>query len=133
MLHYSRTKTLVTLLMVGLGLLLVVPNLISPETRANLPNWAQRTIVLGLDLQGGSHILLEVDANALRAERQESLRDQVRTMLREERIGYSGLGNAGNGVQVRLREAADRDRATTKLRELAQPVSTSVFGGATAT
>jgi protein-export membrane protein SecD len=132
MLHYSRTKTLLTLLIVGLGLLLVVPNLIPPETRAKLPNWAQRTIVLGLDLQGGSHILLEVDANALRAEKLEALRDQVRTLLREERIGYSGLGNAGNGVQVRLREAADLDRATAKLRELAQPVSTSMFGGGTA-
>src|SRR5262245_9789868 len=127
MLHYSKTKTLLTLLIVGLGLLLVVPNLISPEARAKLPGWAQRTIVLGLDLQGGSHILLEVDANALRAERLESLRDQVRTLLREERIGYSGLGNAGNGVQVRLRDAADLDRATTKLRELAQPISNSLF------
>ena len=132
MLHYSRTETLITLLIVGLGLLLVVPDLVSPETRAKLPGWAQRTIVLGLDLQGGSHILLEVDANALRAERQESLRDQVRTLLREERVGYSGLGNAGNGVQVRLREAGDVDRATTKLRELAQPVTTSLFGGASA-
>jgi protein-export membrane protein SecD len=132
MLHYSRAKTLITLLFVGLGLLLVVPNLLSPETRAKLPHWAQRTIVLGLDLQGGSHILLEVDANALRAERQESLRDQVRTLLREERIGYSGLANAGNGVQVRLRDAADIDHATTKLRELAQPVSTSMFGGGSA-
>lgn len=133
MLHYTRTKTLLTLLMVGLGLLLVVPNLIPAATRAKLPGWAQQTIVLGLDLQGGSHILLEVDANALRAEKLESLRDQVRTLLREERIGYSGLGNAGNGVQVRLREAGDVDRATTKLRTLAQPVSTSLFGGGAAT
>jgi protein-export membrane protein SecD len=132
MLHYSRTKTILTLLFIGLGLLLVVPNLLSPEMRASLPGWAQRTIVLGLDLQGGSHILLEVDANALRAERLEQLRDQVRSALREERIGYSGLGNAGNGVQVRLRDAADLDRAMTRLRELAQPVSTSMFGGATA-
>ncbi|BCJ91066.1 hypothetical protein IZ6_18010 [Terrihabitans soli] len=128
MLHYSRTKTLLTLLIVGLGLLLVVPNLVSPEVRAKLPSWAQRTIVLGLDLQGGSHILLEVDGNALRAERLESLRDQVRTLLRDERIGYSGLGNAGNGVQVRLREATDLDRALPKLRELAQPISNSLFG-----
>ena len=132
MLHYSRTKTILTLLCVGLGLLLVVPNLLPADARAKLPAWAQRTIVLGLDLQGGSHILLEVDGNALRAERLESLRDQVRTTLREERVGYSGLGNAGNGVQVRLRNSGDLDRALPKLRELAQPVSTSMFGGATA-
>jgi protein-export membrane protein SecD len=132
MLHYSRTKTILTLLFVGLGLLLVVPNLLPAHVRASLPSWAQRTIVLGLDLQGGSHILLEVDANALRTEKLESLRDQVRTALREERIGYTGLGNAGGGVQVRLREPADTDKAMTRLRQLAQPVSTSLFGGGTA-
>ncbi len=132
MLHYSRTKTIVTLLAVAFGLLLVVPNLLSPETRAKLPSWAQHSIVLGLDLQGGSQLLLEVDGNALRAERLESLRDQVRSSLRDARIGYTGLGNAGGGVQVRLRDAGDLQNALTRLRELAQPVSTSVFGGATA-
>ncbi len=129
MLHYSRTKTILTLLFVGLGLLLVVPNLLPPETRASLPHWAQRTIVLGLDLQGGSHILLEVDANALREERQEGLRDEVRNALRDERVGYSGLGNSGAGVQVRLRDPADLDKAMTRLRQLAQPISNSLIGG----
>lgn len=132
MLHYSRTKTILTLLLIGLGLLLVVPNLLSPETRERLPEWAQRTIVLGLDLQGGSHILLEVDRNALREERLEQLRDEVRTALREERIGYSGLGQAGGSVQVRLRDAADLERARTRLNQIAAPVTTSILGAGSA-
>ena len=51
------------------------------------PNWAQRHIVLGLDLQGGSHILLEVDSDAVRKEKVEPLRDDVRRVLRESRVG----------------------------------------------
>ncbi len=127
MLHYSPGKTIATLLFIALGLLLVVPNLLSPETRAQLPHWAQRTIVLGLDLQGGSHILLEVDAPALNRERLEQLRDEIRGVLREERIGYSGLGIGDGAVQVRLRDAADLSRAAARLSELATPVTTSVF------
>ncbi|MFC5068976.1 protein translocase subunit SecD [Flaviflagellibacter deserti] len=128
MLHYSRTKTILTLLVVALGLLFVVPNLLSPQARARLPSFLQNTIVLGLDLQGGSHILLEVDAQALRNEKLEALRDQVRTALRDARIGYTGLGNAGQGVQVRLRDVADLQAATTKLRELRNPISSSLLG-----
>jgi protein-export membrane protein SecD len=131
MLHYSRTKTILTLLMVGLGLLLVAPNLVSPDVRAKLPGWAQRTIVLGLDLQGGSQVLFELDVQQLRSERLDSLRDQIRTTLRDERIGYTGLGNAnaGSAVQVRLRDANDLTRAVPKLRALSNPVSSSLFGG----
>ncbi|MGQ4272831.1 protein translocase subunit SecD [Terrihabitans sp. B22-R8] len=129
MLHYSRTKTILTLLLVGIGLLLVVPNLLPQDMRSRIPSWLpSRTIVLGLDLQGGSHLLLEVDANALRAARLESLRDQTRAALRDERIGYTGLNITGNSVQVRLREAGDTQKVVTRLRQLANPVSSAMFG-----
>ena len=57
----------------------------------SLPKWAQRHLVLGLDLQGGSHILLEVDTAAVRKEKLETLRDDVRRVLRDAKIGYTGL------------------------------------------
>ena len=87
------------------------------------PNWAQRHIVLGLDLQGGSHILLEVDANDVRKEKAEALRDDVRRVLRDARVGYTGLAIRGNTVEVRIREDSDfADARSTKLRELSQPL-----------
>ena len=70
------------------------------------PKWAQRHVVLGLDLQGGSHILLEVDTKAVRKEMLETLRDDVRRVLREARIGYTGLVVRGNSVEVRIREGS---------------------------
>ncbi len=71
---------------------------------ASWPKWAQRHVVLGLDLQGGSHILLEVDTKAVRKEMLETVRDDVRRVLRDARIGYTGLVVRGNSVEVRIRE-----------------------------
>src|ERR1035438_8019967 len=76
---------------------------------ASWPKWAQRHVVLGLDLQGGSHILLEVDTKAVRKEMQETLRDDMRRVLREARIGYTGLVVRGSSAEVRIREGVRLD------------------------
>ncbi len=70
--------------------------------------------MLGLDLQGGSHILLEVDSKAVRKEMLENLRDDVRRVLREARIGYTGLIVRGNTVEVRIREGANSRQALSQ-------------------
>ena len=72
MLYFSRWKALATLLTALVVCLFAVPNFFSDATIKSLPTWAQRHVVLGLDLQGGSHILLEVDANSVRKERPSS-------------------------------------------------------------
>src|SRR5690606_42006419 len=73
-----------------------------------LPSWApSRPMTLGLDLQGGSHILLQVERNSLVSERLASVRDDVRSVLREKRIGYTGLSTAGQSVQVRIRRSEE--------------------------
>src|SRR5215813_6221425 len=94
------------------------------------PKCAQRHVVLGLDLQGGSHILLEVDSNAVRKEKLESLRDDVRRVLRDARVGYTGLVVRGNSVEVRIREGSNFDQALDKLRELSQPLG-GILGSTT--
>ena len=67
-----------------------MPNFFPESTVQRWPEWAQRHIVLGLDLQGGSHILLEVDANDVRRQKLEALRDDVRKVLREARVRLTG-------------------------------------------
>jgi preprotein translocase subunit SecD len=62
MLYISKWKATAILLTALICCLLAVPNFFSESTVKRWPAWAQRHIVLGLDLQGGSHILLEVDA-----------------------------------------------------------------------
>ena len=83
MLYISRWKALAILLTTLVVCLFAIPNLFADETVQSWPKWAQRHVVLGLDLQGGSHILLEVDTAAVRKEKVEQLRDDVRRVLRE--------------------------------------------------
>ena len=123
MLHFTRFKAAATLLTALIICLFAVPNFFSEETVNSWPKWAQRQLVLGLDLQGGSHILLEVDSAAVRKEQSQALLDDVRRVLRDARIGYTGLALRGNSVEVRLRQASDVAQARTKLSELSRPLS----------
>jgi preprotein translocase subunit SecD len=122
MLYFTRWKAAAILLTAFVVCLCAVPNFVPEKTVQSWPKWAQRHVVLGLDLQGGSHILLEVDSNAVRKEKLEALRDDVRRVLRDARVGYTGLVVRGNGVEVRIRENANFDQAVVKLRELSQPL-----------
>ena len=120
MLHFSPMKTAAVLLTALIVCLCAVPNFFSERTFQALPKWAQRQIVLGLDLQGGSHILLEVDSAAVRREKLQTLLDDVRRTLREARIPYTGLAIRGDAVEVR--PTSNQQQAMAKLRELSQPL-----------
>jgi preprotein translocase subunit SecD len=128
MLHFTRWKALAIVLASVVICLMTVPSLLSPATFQSLPSYLQRRLVLGLDLQGGSHILLEVDSNAVRKERTETLRDDVRRVLRDARVGYSNLAIQNLTVQVRIREQADVPEALRRLRELSAPLGGFLSG-----
>jgi SecD/SecF fusion protein len=89
-----------------------------------------RPMTLGLDLQGGSHILMQVDREALRAEKLTALEDDIRASLREDRIGYRFSRPGENAILVTLRDAAEVEAAREKLQPLTRPVTTGLFGGA---
>jgi preprotein translocase subunit SecD len=129
MLFFTRWKAISVLLTAVVVCLFAVPNFFPERVVQRWPAWAQRHIVLGLDLQGGSHLLLEVDSNAVRKEKVQALLDDVRRVLREARIGYTGLVARGDSVEVRIREGADPQLALSKLRELSQPIGGVLGGG----
>src|ERR1700709_2106096 len=122
MLYFTRWKALAIILTALVVCLCAVPNFFPEATVATWPKWAQRHLVLGLDLQGGSHILLEVDTNAVRKDYLTNTLDDVRRVLREVRVGYTGLAVRGNSVEVRLRDDAGNATALPKLRELSAPL-----------
>jgi preprotein translocase subunit SecD len=122
MLYISKWKATAILLTALICCLCAVPNFFPEKTVQRWPAWAQRHIVLGLDLQGGSHILLQVDANDVRRQKLQALQDDVRKLLREARIGLTRAPVIrGNAVEVIVREN-DVQQALTKLRELSQPL-----------
>ncbi|WP_298697533.1 protein translocase subunit SecD [uncultured Brevundimonas sp.] len=120
MIQLSRWKVVLVGLSLVLGLLLAYPNVLSPEQRASLPGWLPKNALnLGLDLQGGSHLLLEVDVPAMREKRITNMAEDVRVTLREERININGIQREGGGVVVSIANPAQFDLAMTAIRNLA--------------
>ncbi|WP_322517117.1 protein translocase subunit SecD [Rhodopseudomonas palustris] len=122
MLYFTRWKALAVIVTALAVCLCAVPNFFPDHTVKTWPKWAQRHLVLGLDLQGGSHILLEVDANSVKKDKLDSVRDDARRVLREARIAYTGLATKGDQVEVRISKENEVPTALTKLRELSQPL-----------
>ena len=100
MLFFSRWKAAAILLTALAVCLFAVPNFFSEKVVARWPDWAQRHIVLGLDLQGGSSLLLQVDSKAVRKERLQAVDDDVLRLLRQARIPFTGRAIVGSSVRV---------------------------------
>jgi len=116
MMYFSRFKQAMVLGVCLLGLLLCLPN-VMPRPASWLP-W--RTVHLGLDLRGGSYLLMEVDMAAVLHERLDSLSDSARQALVAQRIGYQNLApqQAQNRVGLRLRDPAQATAAVAALKEM---------------
>jgi preprotein translocase subunit SecD len=109
MLALSRWKVALVIASVLFGLIFTLPNVLPPGA---LPAWAPgQRLNLGLDLQGGSYLLYEVDTAALRQERLTNLTEDVRSKLRGQQIDFSDLGLAGDAVSVRISDPAKVDAA----------------------
>ena len=128
MLYFTRWKALAIILTALVVCLCAVPNFFPESTVKTWPAWAQRRLVLGLDLQGGSSLLLEVDANSVKKDRLEAVRDEVRKVLREARIGYTGLNVRNDAVEVRISKDTEVSTALSKLRDMSQPLG-GLMGG----
>jgi preprotein translocase subunit SecD len=122
MLYFTRWKALAIIVTALVVCLCAVPNFFPEATVKTWPAWTQRRLVLGLDLQGGSYLLLEVDANAVKKDKLEQLRDDVRRVLRDNKIVYTGLAAKPDSVEVRITKDIDVPTALAKLRELSQPL-----------
>ena len=84
MLYFENWKIILICAICALGVLLSLPNLFSPSLLAQLPSWVpHKQVALGLDLRGGSYLLLEVDVGAAQHERLNTLVDNVRNALRD--------------------------------------------------
>jgi len=122
MLYFTRWKALAIILTALVVCLCAVPNFFPEAKVKTWPVWAQRHLVLGLDLQGGSYLLLEVDSNYVKKEKLDQIRDDVRRTLRDAKIGYTGLAVRNDTVEVRISRDTDAANALAKLRELSQPL-----------
>ncbi|MFR8205313.1 MAG: preprotein translocase subunit YajC [Alphaproteobacteria bacterium] len=95
--------------------LFAIPNVISNSDA--LPKWWQ-PVNLGLDLQGGSNLLLEVKVDDVIKERMSSIEDSARQILRENKIRYQNLNAGADSVKVKIENANSRNKAANLFRKI---------------
>lgn len=102
--HISPWKSFLILGICALGIVFASPNLLTPAQRAYLPSW-MKPVNLGLDLQGGSQLLLEVDVAAGLKDQLSGVADSLRSALRAEKIGYTDMNVKEKSITFTLRDA----------------------------
>lgn len=135
MLDFPRWKIWAIVLTLVVGTLFALPNLFSEAELARWPNWLpKKHLNLGLDLRGGSHLLLEVDTDEVVKQQLETLEDTVRDTLRNtkaadgSRIGYGDFETGRDYVSFLVRSPDDVDAVVEAMRGLSQPVGGSFSG-----
>ncbi len=110
MVQIPRWQVILILAVLLAGLIFALPNVLQRETAEGLPGWVpSEQVNLGLDLQGGSYLLLEADIDSVIREQVENLVDGTRAGLRRAKIGYTGLGVSGEAVVFTLRDTTLRN------------------------
>ena len=128
MLQIPTWSKVVTILILVAGILIALPNALPGWVVSRIPPFLPSgTVALGLDLQGGSYLLLEVEFDQVQKDRLESLMGDIRVGLRKARIGYTNLEAAGDSVSLRVLDPARYDEAKTILDKLNPVVGGSVL------
>ena len=120
MLQFEGWKKLLVLFVILLGVFFALPNLVPTQNDNQSDSTGQsvfgflpgKHINLGLDLQGGSHLLLRVDMDIVEQERLDSIGETIRQEFRNDKIRFAGLKVDGKAVQVTIRNADDADKAS---------------------
>ena len=108
MLQFPAWKMTLVIVICLIGAIYATPNFLKTEINESWPNFAPgKRVSLGLDLQGGSYLLLRVDLNVVIKEYLEEISTDVRKKLRKARIGYSKLGSTETSVSVKIRQKED--------------------------
>jgi SecD/SecF fusion protein len=129
MLKVSRWKTVLIWLAILVSVILVAPNLFSDQQLSSLPAWLPHSKVrLGLDLQGGSHIMLKVERDDVVRDRLETTVNDIRSRLRQASIRYSGLTGTGQLIRVRITDPTQTQAAFDALKPITDRVGTGSAG-----
>ncbi len=138
MLKFSRFQTSSVFGLLLVAILFMLPNFLSETQRQNLPGFLPKnTINLGLDLQGGSHLLLQVDADKVINDRITAFRREIQVSMRsrrnqgQERISTKGivLDKGTKTITVELRRAEQFEEAIKRVRALARSSGGGLAGG----
>ena len=127
-LHVSGWTKWLTVTVIAVGMLVAFPNLPLPDKmRSRLPTWLQ-PVNLGLDLQGGSSLLLEVDLPQVQKDKADALMLDVGAALRKARIAVAGLDSKNNTVTFTVTDPSRYAEAKALVQGLNPIMSASLTG-----
>jgi protein-export membrane protein SecD len=128
MLKVSLWSRIVVALILLAGIFIALPN--EPHIRNVLPSWfPTKTVTLGLDLQGGSYLLLQVELDKALQENLQNLLGDVRAGFNKRpRIGYSKIEAKGDTFTVRVTDPARLADARKILNDLNPQTTSSLLG-----
>lgn len=112
MIHLPRWQVILIGIVVLFGFMFTIPNFFDKKTVDKFPNiFPKNQIYLGLDLQGGSHILLEVDVQSYLDDQMEALVGETRKKLRSEKIRLKSIRQKEDAIIAQLTKVEDSDKA----------------------
>lgn len=122
MLTFPRWKITLILLVLGIGILCSIPSFLPERITLTWPKAAQVRVNLGLDLSGGSHLLLEASTDDVTKARLTNMEDQIRTELRrgDPRIAIGDISRRDGKLSFMVRNPAQVDAAVERIRPLTQ-------------
>ncbi len=127
MVQFPRWQAVLLLVVLLLGLAFAFPNLLPRDFSAKMPDWVpHKTINLGLDLQGGSYLLIEVGLSEVFEEQKEDLVEGLRRELRRSKVGYTKLGVFGDQMGFTLRDPEAREEARQIVLNLAPDLNIDI-------
>ena len=123
MLYFSKFKSISILLICLIGVIFAFPNLLSQNTVNDLPKiMPHKQINLGLDLRGGSHLLVEVQSSVRASERMDDLYDEIRIELRRNKIMLSDIAQSNNHIKITLSDDGYKGDLINIIESLSQNV-----------
>ncbi len=130
MLYFSKFKSISILLICLLGIIFALPNLLSQNTLNGLPKIIpHKQINLGLDLRGGSHLLVEVQSSVRASERMDDLYDEIRMELRRNKISLSDIAQSNNQIKITLSDDGFKGDLIDIIESLSQNVRGQLGSG----
>lgn len=130
MLHFERWKIALIALVTLTGVLFTAPNFMSKETLASFPAFLpSKQVNLGLDLRGGSYLLLRVETEGINKDRLQSQMNDVRRALRDAKVLYTGLSVQGDSIVVRITKQEDVEAAEKAIEALSTLIAGNVLTG----
>jgi preprotein translocase subunit SecD len=124
MLKLPRWRVILCVVAILFGIVFTLPNVLPAKVAAGLPSWVpHQRLNLGLDLQGGSLLLLEVDTASLKAERLTNIAEDIQRTLHDQKIAFTSPIQTNGQISLRITDPTQIDAARAAVQKLAQPLT----------